>query len=83
MISKQRAEELLKMPFALVLEPAITKVSSAEVATQAIAALSEMPGIYLFEDVVNLAPKDLDVSGFKKECFNALKQAIKLLLKES
>ena len=78
MISAIRAEELKSMPFAIVLEPAITKVSSVDTATKTIAALSEIPGVYLFEDVLNLT-RDSFSSTSCEACFETLQAAVKHL----
>ena len=78
MISAIRAEELKSMPFAIVLEPALTKVSSADMATKTISALSEIPGVYLFEDVLNLT-KDSFSGTSCASCFEVLQEAVKQL----
>lgn len=79
MISSLRAEELLKMPFYPVLEPAIIRVGSSDIATRILSSLAESD-VYIFEDVLNLTDEEfLSIATCGQECLEVLKSAIKSL----
>lgn len=80
MISKLRAEELLKLPFYTVLEPTLIRISSLESSTRLLSALSDMPGIYTFEDVLNITDEFFTSQSLcGEDCLQHLKDAIKAL----
>lgn len=80
MISKLRAEELLKLPFYTVLEPTLIRISSLESSTRVLSSLSDMPGIYTFEDVLNITDEFFASQSLcGEECLQYLKDAIKAL----
>lgn len=80
MISKLRAEELLKLPFYTVLEPTLIRISSLESSTRVLSSLSDMPGIYTFEDVLNITDEFFTSQSLcGEECLQYLKDAIKAL----
>lgn len=80
MISSLRLEEILRMPFATVLEPVLTKVAGPAQAAVIINHLSDMPGVYVTEDVLNLTPEQFLLKNKCGEiCLKHLQNAFKEL----
>lgn len=80
MISRLRAEVLLDMPYGVVLEPPLLKVSSSTLATSVLSSLSEDENIFTLRDVLNLTREEfLAGNPCGVDCLEALISAIKEL----
>ena len=80
LISRLRAEEILYMPFACVLEPALRKVSNHSDTNTVLSSLSEMTSVFTLYDVLQLTKEQfLSETSCGEDCLNKLLAAIKLL----